>query len=471
MVDDDARVRAGLIMMLDGVDGISIVDEAADGDQVMQLVDAHAPDVILMDIRLPKVDGIAATAKVRRRPNPAEVLVLTTFDTDDHVVRALRASATGFLPKDTPPAKNVAAIHAVADGAISPQVMRRLMDRVAVAADQYQKAQNRLKALTEREVEVVRAVATGLSNAEIATALHMSVATVKAHISSIEQAWLGQLDTDRAAGSTMPGSTEEDGRAADHRSPQNSECITEYMVNFLYIIYTQFMTDTTARRLTGFAGILAAILGIVLVPLYFTYSGPPPAWNVLTRNLINMIAAVAILVFLLGLAHLVRRAGARYDWFASVISGAGVLYAAITLVAISLETGVVLQTTDGTVDPTVDGPVAHANMLLHGSIARLLTAVTLFAAGAAIVRSGILPRWIGRAAYVVAVINLAFVPAMFFGDDAAHFYSAVGWGTAATAATLVLYWALAAGIAALRHRRPVETPGVRHDWHRPVAAG
>jgi hypothetical protein len=209
--------------------------------------------------------------------------------------------------------------------------------------------------------------------------------------------------------------------------------------------------------MTGFAGILAAVLGIVLVPLYFTYAGPPPAWNVLTRNLINMIAAVAILLFLLGIAHLVRRAGARYDWFASVISGAGLLYVAVTLVAISLETGVVLETTNGAVDPTVDGPVAHANMLLHGSIARLLTAVTLFAAGAAIVRSGILPRWIGRSAFVVAVINLAFVPSMFFGDDAAHFYSAVGWGTAAAAATLMLYWALAAGIAALRRPRPMET--------------
>jgi hypothetical protein len=217
------------------------------------------------------------------------------------------------------------------------------------------------------------------------------------------------------------------------------------------------MPETDVRRLTGFAGILAAVLGVVLVPLYFTYSGPPPAQNVLTRNMINLIAAMAILLFLLGLAHLVRRAGARYDFLASVISGAGLLYVAVTLVAISLETGVVLETTDGTVDPTVDGPIAHANMLLHGSIPRLLTAVTLFAAGAAIMRAGILPRWIGRAAYLVALINLAFVPAMFFGDDAAHFYSAVGWGTAATAATLLLYWALAAGIAALRRPQPVKT--------------
>jgi DNA-binding NarL/FixJ family response regulator len=143
IVDNDALVRAGLIMMLDGVGGISIIGEAADGDQVMQLVDAHAPDVILMDIRMPRVDGIAATARVRRRPNPPEVLVLTTFDTfdtDDHVVRALRARATGFLLKDTPPAKIVAAIQAAAKGepSVSPQVMRRLMDRVVVAAHQHQ---------------------------------------------------------------------------------------------------------------------------------------------------------------------------------------------------------------------------------------------------------------------------------------------------------------------------------------------
>jgi DNA-binding NarL/FixJ family response regulator len=178
----------------DGVDGIAIVGEGAAGDQVMRLVDAPSPHVILMDIRMPKVDGIAATAMVRRRPNPPEVLVLTTFDTDDHVVRALRAGASGFLLKDTAPAKIVAAIHAVANGepVISPQVMRRLMDRVAVETGQHQKAQNRLRALSNRETEVVRAVARGLSNAEIGAVLFMSVATVKAHISSI----LSKLDLD-----------------------------------------------------------------------------------------------------------------------------------------------------------------------------------------------------------------------------------------------------------------------------------
>jgi hypothetical protein len=126
------------------------------------------------------------------------------------------------------------------------------------------------------------------------------------------------------------------------------------------------------------------------------------------------------------------------------------MYVTVTLIAISLEAGVVLDQPDGTVDPTVDGPIAHANMLLHGSVPRLLTAVMLAAAGYAILRSGALSRWAGRSAYLLAAINLAFVPSLFFGDDAAQFWSAVGWGTAASAATLLLYWALAVGIALLR---------------------
>jgi len=153
------------------------------------------------------------------------------------------------------------------------------------------------------------------------------------------------------------------------------------------------MDDIRVRRLTGVAGITAAALGTVLVPLYFMYSGPPPAWNVLTRNLINLLAAVAVLVFLIGLAHLIRSAGPGHEWAASIVSGAGLMFVAVTLVAISLETGVVLENPGGTLDPTVDGPVAHANMLLHGSIARLLTAVMLVAAGYAILRTG--HRWRG----------------------------------------------------------------------------
>jgi hypothetical protein len=151
------------------------------------------------------------------------------------------------------------------------------------------------------------------------------------------------------------------------------------------------MDDIGIRRLTGLAAITAAVLGTTLVPLYFVSSGAPPAWNVLTRSLVNLVAAAAVYVFIAGLACLIRRAGVRYEWLASLVFGACLMYVTVTLVAISLEAGVVLDNPDGTVDPTVDGPVAHANMLLHGSVPRLLTAVMLIAAGYAILQSGVLP--------------------------------------------------------------------------------
>ena len=203
IVDDDALVRAGLIMMLDGVEGISIVGEAADGDQVMGLVDAHAPDVILMDIRMPKVDGISATARVRRRSSRPEVLVLTTFDTDDHVVRALRAGANGFLLKDTPPAKIVAAIHAVANGepAMSPQVMRRLMDRVAVEAGQHQRARARLAALSDaRDRGCAGCRRRLIERRDCGCAVHERRDCQSPRQQHSEQAGLGQPYADRLAG-------------------------------------------------------------------------------------------------------------------------------------------------------------------------------------------------------------------------------------------------------------------------------
>jgi DNA-binding NarL/FixJ family response regulator len=194
VVDDDALVRAGLTMMLDGANGITVVGEASDGDEVPAAVDAHRPDVVLMDLRMPRVDGIVATRRVRGRANPPEVVVLTTFDTDDHVVRALRAGASGFLLKDTPPDRIVDAVRRVSTGdpILSPQVTRRLMAKVAVDAGGYEQARTALAKLSPREHDVVLAVAQGRSNAEIARELLMSVATVKAHISHI----LTKLDLD-----------------------------------------------------------------------------------------------------------------------------------------------------------------------------------------------------------------------------------------------------------------------------------
>ncbi|MGV9771688.1 response regulator [Streptosporangium sp. NPDC003464] len=194
IVDDDALVRAGLSMMLDGIHGITVVGEAADGDEVPAAADAHAPDVVLMDLRMPRVDGITATRRLRSRRHPPEVIVLTTFDSDENILHALRAGASGFLLKDTPPAQIVGAVRQVAAGdpILSPGVTRRLMDRAATQAGTYQRARAALATLSPREHEVVLAVARGRTNAEIAAELFMTVATVKAHVSHI----LSKLDLD-----------------------------------------------------------------------------------------------------------------------------------------------------------------------------------------------------------------------------------------------------------------------------------
>ena len=189
LVDDDPLVRAGLRLMLGGAEDLAVVAEAGDGTEVLQLVEAHRPDVVLMDIRMPAMDGLTATEALRARPSAPEVLVLTTFDADHHVLRALRAGAAGFLLKDTPPAEIVAAVRQVAQGnpVLSPTVTRRLMDRVADSDVDRRRAGavKRLARLNEREREVAVEVGRGRSNAEISGTLHLGVSTVKTHVSAI----------------------------------------------------------------------------------------------------------------------------------------------------------------------------------------------------------------------------------------------------------------------------------------------
>src|SRR6266498_358594 len=173
LVDDDALVRSGLRMMLAGAEGIEVVGEADDGRGVLGVVDRHRPDVVLMDIRMPQVDGIAATRLLRAQPDPPAVVVLTTFDADELVLRALRAGAAGFLLKDTPPAEIVRAIELVhaGDGMLSPTVTRRLIALVAGdsdAGERHERAGARLDALSAREREVALAVGRGCANADIA---------------------------------------------------------------------------------------------------------------------------------------------------------------------------------------------------------------------------------------------------------------------------------------------------------------
>jgi DNA-binding NarL/FixJ family response regulator len=187
LVDDDALVRAGLSMMLNGSDSLVIVGEAEDGDQVPAAVARHRPDVVLMDLRMPRVDGIAATRRLRAVPRAPEVIVLTTFDADENVLGALRAGASGFLLKDSPPAEIADAIRRVAAGdpILSPAVTRRLMRRAVVQENAREQARHQLATLSPRELEVVRAIADGQANAEIAVSLLMSVPTVKAHVTHI----------------------------------------------------------------------------------------------------------------------------------------------------------------------------------------------------------------------------------------------------------------------------------------------
>ncbi|MET8082875.1 response regulator transcription factor [Micromonospora sp. NPDC005237] len=199
IVDDDALVRAGLSMILGGLPDLRVVGEAADGGEVPAAIAAYAPDVVLMDIRMPRVDGLTATEALRARPNPPEVLVLTTFDADEQVLRALRAGAAGFLLKDTPPADIVHAVRRVAAGeaTLSPTVTRTLIDHVTAAAPglagpdpRRERALRLLGGLSERERQVAVALGRGRTNAEIAGELFMSVATVKAYVSRL----LARLD-------------------------------------------------------------------------------------------------------------------------------------------------------------------------------------------------------------------------------------------------------------------------------------
>jgi DNA-binding NarL/FixJ family response regulator len=188
VVDDDPLVRSALGLMLGGQPDVRVVGEAPDGRAGIAAARELHPDVVLMDIRMPVLDGLAATVELRKRPDPPHVIVLTTFDADDYVLRALAAGADGFLLKDTPPPEILEAIRRVVAGdpMLSPSVTRTLIQRVAPPdSSRSSVAQERLACLTDRERDVALAVGRGLSNAEIAAELYLSVPTVKAHVSRL----------------------------------------------------------------------------------------------------------------------------------------------------------------------------------------------------------------------------------------------------------------------------------------------
>lgn len=195
IVDDDPLVRAGLSFMLGGAPDLEIVGEAADGDEVAAAVARTRPDVVLMDIRMPGVDGIEATRRIIRdgtASHDPRVLILTTFDLDEYVIEAVRAGASGFLLKDSPPEELTQAVRVVAAGEalLSPKITRALIADYATRPSAPVSPDATLSVLTDRELDVMKAVAAGLSNAEIAAELHLAEQTVKTHVSRI----LNKLD-------------------------------------------------------------------------------------------------------------------------------------------------------------------------------------------------------------------------------------------------------------------------------------
>ena len=194
IVDDEPLIRAGLRLILDGVPDISIIGEADDGDTAVPLAAELSPDVVLMDIRMPRLSGIAATERITAAPEPPRVIVLTSFDTDDFILSALRAGASGFLLKDTPPADVVSAVRAAAGDNLrfSPGVLKRIVAAAAAssggspepASSEPASQHNPLAVLSEREHLIAQSVARGLTNAEISAELYVSIATVKTHIAN-----------------------------------------------------------------------------------------------------------------------------------------------------------------------------------------------------------------------------------------------------------------------------------------------
>jgi DNA-binding NarL/FixJ family response regulator len=209
VVDDQELVRAGLCTVLDRHDDIEVVGDAADGWSAIEQARRLRPDVVLMDVRMPRLDGIAATREITATNDSTRVLMLTTFDLDEYVYEALRAGASGFLLKDTRPALLADAIRIVGDGdaLLAPQITRRLVERFAAGRPEVREG---LGELTEREVEVLRLIARGLSNTEIADELVVSLPTVKTHVGRIMMK-LGLRDRVQAvvlayeAGIVVPG--------------------------------------------------------------------------------------------------------------------------------------------------------------------------------------------------------------------------------------------------------------------------
>lgn len=214
------------------------------------------------------------------------------------------------------------------------------------------------------------------------------------------------------------------------------------------------MNNPTPRRFTGLCGLLTGVLALVVVPLYFVYMGPPPTWNVLTRTLIAVPMLLALIGFVTGLRQIIRNTTTGHELLGTVLFSAGTAYAVTNLVALSMEAGVPLYVTDGSFDPTIDGPLSAGTVLVHGPISRMLTAIAAIAIAYAASRLKLLPRWVTVTGYLLAAANLAFVPSLYFGMNPANFYAANGWGSTASISFIGFIWYGLVGISVLRRRFP-----------------
>ena len=209
------------------------------------------------------------------------------------------------------------------------------------------------------------------------------------------------------------------------------------------------MNATGPRRYTGILGLVAAIISLTQLPLYFMYSGDPPQWNVLTRILVSLVGTSILIVFMCGFRMVICQAGPDLEWAATIVIASGLMWLTFSSVAQSMEAGTAIVS-KVPIDPTIHGPLAPGQFLLYGSFGRAMTTLFLFASGIAILRGRLMPGWLGISAWILALINFAFIPSMFFGSDASQFYSAVGWGTTATVPVLVVCWILVASVILIR---------------------
>ncbi|MEV0251527.1 hypothetical protein AB0H76_33415 [Nocardia sp. NPDC050712] len=206
------------------------------------------------------------------------------------------------------------------------------------------------------------------------------------------------------------------------------------------------MDSTMIRKVTGTAGLIATLLTLVELPLYFVYSGPPPDWNVFTRSMFGLTGLTLFVVFMSGIRYLVKIHAPEYEWAGGLATAAGLMWLTVAFVSTGLEVGAVIEAPEP-IDPTI---AVTGTYILYGSISKLLMALFLCAFAFGMAKARLLPRWTIRSAYVLAAVLLLFVPSMYFGNNPADFYAANGWGTTATMGGVMMLWLGSVSIALVR---------------------